>query len=278
MNIQEDYLTSYADNTIKVSIDEPVHITPIYYKIVIYNANIDVPLQKFLFVVKKIKVIWNDDNKIKIALPNKSSVKFLEYLDKLDDTIHSIIKKNVVTKKKKSYHSKKYYPTVLFLNTYKTESYDTEKIYTVVIELTDILVDSENGDYWINYSAKMIKEEGQPDKDVICVPEAPPMFVGPVQPELHLNEPVEIKTEKKFEKPQLVEIIEKPQSSSAFVVSADDLKNQLDKMRNKKREQKKRLENDMFTQTQKFYKELEERKRINMKLNEEFQKLMSTQI
>ena len=252
-----DCLTDYgksSPNNITCSNIKNISVT--YSEIEIYNGDNPNPLQKYLFLINNVKVVSQGKNYIKIALSGTSHRNFLYYIDKLDNCIHSIVSelwgKNF--NKVKSYECKKYSPIIITLNNFANclvysakgvkipNCNDYDKI-SVLIELANVMVGDE---YWINYNVKQIKimedvsdhtsifdlVNGNNDNnnesvnkvqlvtETVSIPQAPTQSIPsstvplPVAPSL------------------------KSESKSSFlpkfIVSTDDIKEQLLKMRERK--------------------------------------------
>jgi len=256
-----EYLTNYEtctpDNLIYGSLQK---ISVVYSKMDIYNADNENPLQKYWFLLKNVKVIEFNDNSMKIALSNSlSNKKFIDYIKKLDKCVHGMISELFDHKYElqSSYYIKKYQPIIFTLKCGSCQIYDEnnnlceelkdlktkirDRHCSILIELTDLMFCDDS--YWINYSAKQLKINNNPFQNksifemidtsqyVTSVPPAPPapplsptqssIPIAPSSPSIPLNRSIATTEQKNPVK---------------FIISVNDLKEQINKMRKKPKE------------------------------------------
>jgi hypothetical protein len=231
--------------------NEPVYISPTYSKLSLYNPDINFPLQKFWFHLTQVK-IYNNNKKntdIEIILSNSEMDKnFIEYIDILDIKICDVIKKmknNKKLQKKKSYVKKTNLPPILNLKVpiSGTKIFDEDNnninitdidisnndiTVAVIIELSDILITDD--DYWINYTIKQMKIKNH-NENLFDVLENNNNFIKKENNYINYNT---------NNKPQIklsnnnINNNNNTNKIAPFIVSTNDILNQLNKMKEKK--------------------------------------------
>ena len=249
-----DYENSNPEN---ISCSNIKAFSATFNKIQVYNSDVKCPLQKFWFYLNGgcVKIFEKNERKIKIAIMND---KFISYIDLLDQKINELLS-DVTDKKlkyKKSYIKKNYFPHTLTLDIKdpiiydeNSEKIDIKKFYnqnyddttvSILIELSDILIDNDVNEYWINYSVKQIKI----DKDILSesihdinnqtpniLSNIPPP-VPPVLPQIISTLSSLPKSDNKVK--SSVSNHNKNTKDTSFVVSVNDIAKQLELMKKKK--------------------------------------------
>ncbi|AYV83553.1 MAG: hypothetical protein Hyperionvirus8_37 [Hyperionvirus sp.] len=274
-----EYLTNYEDRSPEnIVCSDILNVTILYSKIHIFNGDTQYPLQKFWFLLPNIKIIKQTRTQIEIALPNTNN-KFIDYLDKLDAAVHQMMcdKFKFNFKKYISHRHEKYAPIILSLdsmtsvffdenneiikNNFSTIKYESHVTLSILIELSDIII-GEN-DYWINYTAKQLKfnstfsttkksifsvvdDQISNEDSIECldtnispkgIPDAPPLT------------PMVFGKKSSNGKSKAKKLV------APFVVSVDDLTDQINKMRNKKQQKD---EEQMDNQIEKMMNEIKQ--------------------
>jgi len=257
-----DYENSNPDN---ISCSNIKAFSATFNKIQVYNSGVKCPLQKFWFYLNGgcVKIFEKSERKIKIAIMND---KFISYIDLLDQKINDILS-DVTDKKlkyKKSYIKKNYFPHTLILDIKdpiiydeNLEKIDIKKFYnqnyddttvSILIELSDILIDNDVNEYWINYSVKQIKIDknillesihdiNNQTHDIISnISPPPPPPIALVLPLLSTSSTSSTLPKLDNKAISAVSNHNKNTKDTSFTVSVNDIAKQLELMKKKKSE------------------------------------------
>lgn len=158
MNISS-FLTDYNKNLpIDILYDDLIGIGMTYYKLNIYNKNINHPMQKFWFLIPKAKVSEINDNSIKITLSySENDNNFIKIIKNIEDNvknhINDIMSINIIRSALKN--RSKFYPELSVKLNKKTKIFDSKgniiplsinSIVSLYIELSEVLI-NENDFY-----------------------------------------------------------------------------------------------------------------------------------
>ena len=163
-----ELITDYTQDKPNIYICEHKRIYS-YINVHIFNGNIKYPLQKYLFLLKNVKIIDLTNKTGKLVLANtKQYTDFISYLDGLNDMLQTILTESYKTNfiKTTCYTKQKYFPITLNINTDNVLYFDNNnnKItkdqldmsnLSILLEIDKIILNTNT--YWINFLAKQIK-------------------------------------------------------------------------------------------------------------------------
>lgn len=311
-------LTNYENsNPENISCSNIKPFSATFNKLQVYNSDVKCPLQKFWFYLNDIKIFEKTERKIKIAIIND---KFISYIDNLDTKINELLS-NVTNRKlkhKKSYTKKNYFPHTFTLDSKDAIIYDekSEKIsiknldnylyddatVSILIELTDILIDDNENEYWINYSIKQMKinknvlsesicdmcnicnSDNPMNKDTISnnnysnnynninnsIPVPPPV---PVLVTSEFSDIMKPSASKSSNSLKASNVSNHKSKDTSFVVSVNDITKQLEMMKKKKNDRINDYDNKMKQTIESINEEIKSFSIAKTKLDEQFNKI-----
>ena len=302
-----EYLTDVHTSPNNILCGPTQKISVLYSRINVYNADVEAPLQKYWFLLGRVKIVERGHNNFRIALGNaESDAKFLQYLDRLDDRLHGVLEEVLETplEKQVSYSRKVYSPITLFLGDHNCVVFDEnneriivdpawrrrekESTFSILVELSDVTIG--DGSYWINYSARQLRRNADLDLTKCLVPSGGVRRGGracgergergerggvasvPTAPGVPgIPAPSNVPNAPKMD----ADDAERTGSEAPFKVSVNDLKDQILKMRTK-RERILRDEEMMDTRVKTMVEDIKKFKRDGRIIDDRYKNLVAS--
>ena len=210
----------------------------LYSKIYIYNPHLDEPLHKFWFHIKNAKIVNNKSAEIVIS-NNENDTKVIEYIDSIVDKIKEHFKQNIIVNT--SIEKTENYPSRMHINNTKTIYFDENEIetdsnkfvkgksITCIIELSELLVNGN--ELWIKWNLLQVKILNDIDlKKPMFKPQSKPVILSvPTPPPIMIDYETPVIITK-----QNTQSVQQYDNTKRLVLSADLLKEQINKLKKKK--------------------------------------------
>lgn len=168
-----DLLTNINSTKYNIIFDRPKTFAISYFKIAVYNGDINHPLQKYWFFIPKAKIIEKTKSNIIIALSkNEDDSKLVNYIEELENKLFQNTKENLsksIRKIKNSFSINNNYPPVIKLDisddiaifNYNEEEINQDdlevnNLISVYLELENIIASLD--ETWIVWRILQIKK------------------------------------------------------------------------------------------------------------------------